>query len=287
MTDAQWSLVQGDLVVMVIIAALCFVVGELTGNVSQVDKLWSILPVLYSWIVTVRSDFDGRMVLMSLLATVWGARLTYNFSRQGGYSWRFWSGAEDYRWAYVRRYPVLNTRIGWLLFDLVFICAVQNFLLLWIASPIVDARGAPHGLGAWDAVLAVAFLALVALETYADQAQWTFQNEKHRRRTAGEPLDGRYSSGFIRDGIWSRTRHPNYLAEQGIWIVYFLFAVVATHHVDWTIGGCLLLVALFQGSSRTSENIQLAKYPDYPAYQRRVPRFLPWPKARLLRSAQR
>ena len=26
----------------------CFVVGELTRNVSQVDKLWSIVPVLYS-----------------------------------------------------------------------------------------------------------------------------------------------------------------------------------------------------------------------------------------------
>ncbi|MDT7570563.1 MAG: hypothetical protein QOE05_737, partial [Actinomycetota bacterium] len=38
MTDAQWSLIQGDVVVMLVIAAACFVVGELTGNVSQVDK---------------------------------------------------------------------------------------------------------------------------------------------------------------------------------------------------------------------------------------------------------
>src|SRR3954471_2520449 len=115
MTDAQWSLVWGDVWVMIVIAALCFVVGELTGNVSQVDKLWSIVPVLYAWIATARAGFDGRMVLMSVLATVWGARLTYNFSRHGGYSWRFWSGAEDYRWEHVRQLPVLRTRAGWAL----------------------------------------------------------------------------------------------------------------------------------------------------------------------------
>merc|ERR1719457_503041 len=35
-----------------IVAAVCFVTGELTGNWSQVDKLWSLLPVVYTWIFT-------------------------------------------------------------------------------------------------------------------------------------------------------------------------------------------------------------------------------------------
>ena len=282
MSEAQWSLVRTDAWVMAVIAALCFVVGELTGNVSQVDKLWSIVPVAYSWIATVQAGFDGRMVLMALLATVWGVRLTYNFSRHGGYSWRFWSGAEDYRWAHVRELPVLRTRVGWTLFDLVFICAIQNVLLLWIALPIVDAHDCPYGLGGWDVLLAVVFLALVALETWSDQLQWRFQNEKKRRRAAGEPLTGEYADGFISSGPWSVSRHPNYLAEQSIWVVFWLFAVAATHRIDWTVGGCLVLVALFQGSSRLSEGIQLEKYPAYPDYQRRVPRFLPWPKSKLL-----
>jgi steroid 5-alpha reductase family enzyme len=282
-TDAQWSLVWGDVWVMAVIAALCFVVGEATGNVSQVDKLWSIVPVLYAWIVTVRADFDGRMVLMSVLATIWGVRLTYNFSRHGGYSWRFWSGAEDYRWEHVRQLPQLSNRIAWTLFDLVFICLIQNVLLLWIALPIVNAHHAPHGLGAWDWLLALVFVALVALETGADEVQWRFQNEKKRRRSAGEPLSGRYADGFVRDGVWALCRHPNYLAEQCIWIVFWLFAVAATHRVDWTVGGCLLLLTLFQGSSRLSEGIQLEKYPTYGEYQRRVPRFVPWPKAKLSR----
>ena len=208
-----------------------------------------------------RSSFDSRMVLMSIVATVWGVRLTYNFTRQGGYSLRFWAGEEDYRWAHVRDFPVLNTKVGWTLFDFVFISIYQNILLLWIALPIVNARNAEYGLGAADWILAASFLGLVAFETYVDQTQWNFQKEKKRLRAAGEPLTGRYAAGFIHDGVWAYSRHPNYLAEQLLWIAYFLFSVAATHRVSWTIGGCLLLVGLFQGSSRLSESIQLRRYP--------------------------
>lgn len=37
---------------------------------------------------------NTRLLIMALLTTVWGARLTFNFARKGGY--RF--DAEDYRW---------------------------------------------------------------------------------------------------------------------------------------------------------------------------------------------
>jgi steroid 5-alpha reductase family enzyme len=281
MTHAQWALVWDSVWLMLAIAALCFVVGTVTGNVSQVDKLWSIMPVVYVWIVAGRSHWPARMVLMAILVTVWGARLTYNFSRMGGYSWKFWSGHEDYRWAHLRQWPVLNTRAGWAAFHLLFICVYQMALILWFTLPIVSVRGTSRGLEAWDVVLAVVFIALVGFETYADQLQWTFQNEKKRRRQEGEPLTDRYAAGFIHDGVWGHTRHPNYLAEQSIWIVFLLFAVTATHKLDWTALGALLLLGLFQGSSRMSESIQLKKYPAYAAYQRQVPRFVPRPRAKV------
>lgn len=260
---------------MLVVAALCFVIGELTGNVSQVDKLWSLVPVIYAWWITAALGFHPRMVLMSLVATVWGVRLTYNFSRHGGYSWRLWSGNEDYRWAHVRQWPVLNTRLGFALFDLIFISVFQNVLLLWIALPVLTVAGTSRELGMWDVTLTALFLGLVVLETVADQAQWNFQAEKKRRIASNEPLDGRYASGFVRDGLWARSRHPNYFAEQAIWLVFYGFTVAANGRFDWTGGGALLLVALFQGSSRLSERIQTDKYPDYPAYQATVPRFFP------------
>ena len=281
MTHAQWSLVWDNVWLMLAVAAVCFIVGTITGNVSQVDKLWSIIPVVYVWVVAARSHLPARMVLMAILATVWGARLTYNFSRMGGYSWRFWGGHEDYRWAYLRQWPVLRTKAGWTAFNLLFICLYQNVLLLLITLPVVSVAGTSRGIGAWDVILAVVFIALVAFETYSDQLQWNFQNEKKRRREAGEPLTDRYAAGFIHDGVWAHSRHPNYLAEQSIWIVFLLFAVTATHKLDWTVIGAILLLALFQGSSRMSEWIQLQRYPDYAIYQQQVPRFVPRPRAKV------
>lgn len=271
----QVGMLKDVTLLMLGVAGLCFVVGELTRNVSQVDKLWSIVPVLYSWVITVEGGYQPRMVLMSALATIWGVRLTYNFSRHGGYSWRFWSGVEDYRWAHVRQNPGLNTPVGWMLFNLLFICLYQNALLLLIALPILMVHEAPQPLGALDGVLAVAFVGLVVLETTADQQQWNFQAEKKRRLAAGRKLDGRYATGFIHDGLWSRSRHPNYFAEQSIWVVFFLFSVAATGRLNWSIAGCLLLILLFRGSSNLSESLQAQKYPAYTDYQQRVPRFLP------------
>lgn len=55
-------------------AAYCFIVGELTMNNSQMDKLWSILPAVYVWIVAIKGGMTPRLVIMAVLATVWGAR---------------------------------------------------------------------------------------------------------------------------------------------------------------------------------------------------------------------
>lgn len=80
-------------------------VSEVTLNYSQVDKLWSIVPFLYAWIVV--KGNDDRTFLIASLVTLWGGRLTFNFTRRGGYKWPPWTGDEDYR--YVTPIPVLQS----------------------------------------------------------------------------------------------------------------------------------------------------------------------------------
>ena len=64
----------------------CFVVSELAENYSQVDKFWSTIPVVYVWYFAFAADMNSRMVLMAILASLWGVRLTLNFTRKGGFS---------------------------------------------------------------------------------------------------------------------------------------------------------------------------------------------------------
>jgi steroid 5-alpha reductase family enzyme len=274
----QWAALRTLFTAMLVVALTCFAVSEMTRNYSQVDKLWSLLPIGYTWYVAARAGFDARTVLMATLATIWGIRLTYNFSRRGGYHWIPWRGEEDYRWAELRRQqPALNSRPVWMAFNLFFISLYQNTLILLFTLPAVVAwQGQARALGLLDVVAAVLMLGFIALETVADQQQWNFQREKRRRRQAGEPLTGDYAQGFCATGLWARVRHPNYAAEQAIWLSFYLFSVAASGRwLNWSLTGALLLLLLFLGSSDFSEKISAGKYPGYAEYQRRVRRF--WP----------
>ena len=107
-------------------AAYCFIVGEITRNNSQMDKLWSILPAVYVWVVACKGGFDLRLVVMAVLATVWGARLTFNFALKGAYTWKFWTGEEDYRWPWLRRRKEFQPRWKWVIFNFLFISIYQQ-----------------------------------------------------------------------------------------------------------------------------------------------------------------
>jgi len=77
----------------------------------------------------------------------------------------------------------------------------------------------------------------------------------------------------VRQFSWSR--HPNYFAEQGLWVAFYLFSVAASGQwINWSVSGSILLLILFRGSSNFSEEISAGKYPAYVQYQKTVPRFI-------------
>lgn len=277
LTAEQSALLWNCIYIYLGVATYCFIVSQLTGNCSQVDKLWSIIPLVYAWYIAAAGGMDTRLVLMAILITLWGIRLTYNFSRRGAYTWKFWTGEEDYRWEVLRQKPELKGKVKWFFFNLFFISFYQQGLLLLITLPtLVALRGRDTPLNLLDYLATALFVFFLVIETIADQQQWNYQQEKNRKLKAGEKLTGVYALGFTHTGLWSKMRHPNYMAEQAIWISLYLFSVAATGAwLNWSIAGCLLLMVLFQGSSDFSESISAEKYPEYKAYQDKTGRFLP------------
>jgi steroid 5-alpha reductase family enzyme len=258
--------------ICVIAAGLSFIVSTLAGNYSQVDKLWSVMPIIYTWVVAAGGDFEPRLVLMAVLASAWGIRLSYNFWRRGGYSIRFWSGEEDYRWAVLRSRPELSARWKWVLFNLMFISFYQMGLILLMTIPAVRSMDG-RSLSAWDLVVAALLLFFLVIETVADQQQWNYHKMKRIWLNKGGNIPEKYRKGFVDTGLWGLVRHPNYAAEQAIWITFYLFSVVATGRwINWSVMGAILLILLFRGSSNFSESISAGKYPGYARYKKQVPR---------------
>lgn len=238
------------------VALACWLASVITREYSWVDRLWSIVPVVYMWVFATRSG-DARTTLVAVLVTLWGVRLTLNFARRGGYA----PGGEDYRWGIIReRIP------GWAfaLFNLFFIVIYQNALLLLIALPGWTMANNPSGLGPYDLIAAAVFVGLLVGETVADQQRWRF----HEAHPEG---------GVLRTGLFRYSRHPNYFFEIAQWWVVFGFAVIAAGTVWlWTGAGAVLLTLLFLGSTTLTEWISRSRHPEFADYRRVTSMLVPW-----------
>ncbi len=262
--------------------AYCFIVGELANNYSQMDKLWSLLPIAYTWVVAAMSNFKIRTVIIAVIATLWGIRLTYNFARKGAYSIKFWEGEEDYRWAILRSKKMFRKRIVWSTFDLFFISTYQNVLILAFTLPSLAVMESSKAFGVFDYLATILASLFLLLEVVADAIQYRFHSKKKELLKEGKTLQELpypYSLGFNTIGVWGYMRHPNYLGEQGVWMSMYLFVIgagVATYGIfNWSIVGPLFLILLFMGSSSLGENISSSKYPKYKEYQKQVFKYLP------------
>ncbi len=274
------NLVYSWILVMIAAALICFLAGELTRNYSQTDKLWSMMPVVYGGITLTYVPSSPRLWIMTLLVTLWGLRLSYNFYRKGGYSIIPWQGAEDYRWGVLRQHPLLRARWKQTVFNLLFISFYQHLLILLFSSPLLLAAIHPEKKLSFLDFLAVFFMLLfIVIETIADNQLYQFHLQKKKKMAPTGKYTNSLSKGFMVEGLWNYVRHPNFAAEQAIWISFYFFGVAASGQwLNGTAAGPVLLVLLFAGSSEFTERISASKYPDYRIYKQTVPRFIPFPR---------
>jgi steroid 5-alpha reductase family enzyme len=275
--DIHYEQLTGTCLTIMLIAALvCFVAAEITTNYSQVDKLWSLMPIVYS-MITLAAYPSPRILIMCFLVTIWGLRLTYNLYRKGGYNKIPWKGEEDYRWKIMRRHPALQGRIRFGLFNLIFISFYQHLLIFLFSTPLlIAARYRNSSLTLADMIAASLMLLFIFIETVADYQQFRFQTLKRQKHKSEGLYSGSLKKGFLSEGLWRFARHPNYASEQAIWISFYLFGAAASGKwINWTIIGSVLLILLFLGSTRLTELISGDKYPDYARYIKDVPKFIP------------
>ena len=142
-------------------------------------------------------------------------------------------------------------------------------------------------LGLFDYIAFSGAILFLLLETIADEQQMFFHTTKRKMLNEGKALNELpepYNKGFNTLGIWNRSRHPNYLGEQGFWIMLYFVTLgagaVSYGFFSWSIVGPLLLVFIFLGSSNLQEGISSSKYPEYSDYVNRISKYIPFRKYR-------
>ncbi|KAG0640430.1 hypothetical protein HOY80DRAFT_958720 [Tuber brumale] len=261
---------------------IVLVTSEINRNYSQVDRLWSLLPTIYIGHYALFARMNGldtqRLNTLSAFSLLWSIRLTYNYWRRGGYN----IGSEDYRWEIVQK---SIPRWGFILLNIVFISFIQNVLLAMITAPayihlLASTLPTTPTWSFTDVLLSRGLLLTLFAEAFADQQQWAYQSAKTAYITTGTVPRGYAKAdldrGFVVTGLWSFCRHPNYTAEQTIWVLVYQWSCLVCDELwNWTGLGAVAYIALFQASVRLTEEITAGKYKGYKEYQKMVNKFVP------------
>ncbi|MGA0877543.1 MAG: DUF1295 domain-containing protein [Ilumatobacteraceae bacterium] len=243
--------------------AFLYIASQIVGNGSTFDAWWSVMPPAFAiWLAVVfdqadefTSD-DQRRWLVAGCAVLWGLRLTANWAIG-------WPGLHHEDWRYRMLYektPMPRWAVS--------LTSVHLFPLIVVtlgSLPLVSiaASGDRRDLGLWDLLALVAALTGVALEHFADVDLRRF----NRTKSPGDVLD---------QGLWSRSRHPNYLGEMLWWWSLWFFALGADPDSWWTgIGALAMTIMFFTASIPIAEQRSAERRPGWEAYQQRTPMVLP------------
>jgi len=231
--------------------AWTYIAGLVTGNHSQVDRVWTFLPPIYTAYYALlpllpfapkdiaEAGLNHRVLLMAGLQIIWMTRLSYNTWRRG----LFTLTEEDYRWAILRKYM---PRPAFEVFHFVFIAAMQNGILYGLGYPAYLALRNPNTPLGWnDAILTVLALLDLLAEFTDDNQQYSFQTYKHSKPRVQRPTEEEWifakqrwteadaKKGFVNRGLWAWSRHPNFAAEQTFWWLMVFFPIMTgPGHLD-------------------------------------------------------
>lgn len=219
---ATWIFALRLLIADVAATVVTFIFSLIFKNASVYDPYWSVQPIVITvcFMLFARPTFFKVLLLAAVL--FWGIRLTANWA----YTFH---GLEHEDWRYRmlrektgRFYPVINF-VG---IHMVPTLIVYACILPAVAVILSGAEGGPLSYVG----LAISFGA-ATLQLVSDIQMHRFRKKK--------------SGGFIRDGLWKYSRHPNYLGEILMWWGIAVCSVTALGGYYYLLVGAFANTLLF------------------------------------------
>jgi steroid 5-alpha reductase family enzyme len=245
-------------VAIAILMLVTWVVSVIVDDASVVDIGWGLGFVVATWAAFIASPVDtmtDRSLLILILVTVWGLRLT------GYLAWRKVGKGEDRRYQQMRK----KSPDSFWLTSLFTVFALQAVLMWIVAVPAVVTQGSEGTLFWLDYLGAGTWLVGLFFETVGDLQLTRF---KSRPDSKGRVMDR---------GLWRYTRHPNYFGDFCVWWGIYLVALAGGSW--WTVFSPLVMTALltrFSGVGLLERTITRRR-PEYEEYIRTTNAFFPSP----------
>ena len=259
MTGSFWPLWMGALATCSLLMVLVWLISVEIKNAGIVDVAWSAGFTPIAWIYCVLAPGNlPRRLLITAMVSFWSLRLgTHLYRRVMGHH-----PVEDARYSEFRAKwgESFDRKMFWFF-------QIQAVLLWGLSLPFLLACINREGRIQPVEIAGVALWAMALLgESTADRQLSQF---------AANPSN---KGKVCKEGLWARSRHPNYFFEWMIWVAYFLFAIAQPHGV-WTIYCPLIMLHFLLNVTgvKLAEQGSLKRRGDaYREYQRTTSAFVPW-----------
>lgn len=239
---------------------IVFIFSIIFNNSSIYDPYWSVAPpfiVIYLMTLFPEGNTLRQWIILALVL-FWSFRLTINWNRG-------WQGLKHQDW----RYTSIAEKTGKLYWPVSFlgIHFMPTIFVFLGCLPLWFSLSSAEPFNLYDvAAILFTFIAIM-IEWRADE-----QLIKFKKSDSKEP--------FLQSGLWSISRHPNYLGEISFWVGMFLFLLSATKLNGstgyWTMIGSISMVFLFLYISiPLMEKRNIDRKPGYQDYINKVPVLLP------------
>ncbi len=231
---------------------LVFAFSVLLGNASVYDPYWSVFPVAAITILTLGRPLTTLNALHVAVIWLWGTRLT------GNWAYTF-HGLDHQDW----RYTMLRQRTGkWYpAVNFLGIHMVPTLIVYLCVLPAVYAVRYQVEGGPLSWLFVALSVGAVVLQGTADRQMHAF-----RRAHRGE---------LIHTGLWTYSRHPNYLGEILMWWGVGLSVACAVPGGSWLLIGAAVNTALFLFVSIPMADEHQSRKPGFDEYKARTRMLLP------------
>lgn len=225
-------------------------------NASIVDIAWGLGFVLVAWVsVLVGNGNSRRGILIAVLASIWGARLS------GHLALRNIGHGEDFRYQAMREH---HGQSFWLV-SLFQVFVVQG-VLMWVVS-------LPLQLSQVDATPSPGLLSIIGFVIWFIGIFFELVGDLQLTRFKALPQS---SGKVLQTGLWRYTRHPNYFGDCLVWWGLAVIAFESTSGRFGLIGAGVMTVLLLRVSGVAFlEKTIIRRRPEYVEYQRITSAFIP------------